>query len=136
MANSLNPPFVSLIRMSLPTIERVPPVLARDAEIIRGDAGDHSRVTMGIELKQFLSRPSISTIMGDKDGQVPYEPHVSFVGIFLQRSPLPVELKLQEFLAVDVEFERFASFAKSFWIPPDQLFRPISPGFLLICSLE
>jgi hypothetical protein len=101
----VNPPGISCLSQDLPTIKRVPPQLARRAEIIGRDSGHNPRPSVILELKQLWMGPHIGTVVGHKDRDIAENADAPFTTIGPKRRPLPEELILYVLVGFNFFFE-------------------------------
>src|ERR1700760_2007945 len=72
-AKAVDPPLVARGGEHIPAIDRIPPELARGAEIIRGNSRDDGGRAIGVEVEKLGVRPYVGAIVGDVDGNVSHE---------------------------------------------------------------
>ena len=125
--HAFNPPRETIGEHALPIEDRISPVLARLAEIIRRHAGDHDRRAIGIELELIGIGPDIRRIMRHKDRNVADHFDAAPVAVGLQIEPLFEEEKLIELLRFDLVMKFLTSAPQGRGCTPSQRLFPLVP---------
>src|SRR5262249_38388659 len=101
MAESLYPPTVATLLHHVPAVNRIPPQLARLAEIIRRDARDQRRRAFVIEVEEMAVGPDVGAVVRDEDRGVADDLDPMFVGVAGEAEPLLEKEELVELLRAD-----------------------------------
>ena len=95
-SQAVQPPAVTSLGQGGPVVERIAPALAGGGEVVGGYAGDGGGAAGLVQKEQFPVRPDVGAVVGDEDGQVTEQAHVTPVGLVTQGQPLALEQVLLE----------------------------------------
>jgi len=102
MPKPLDPPIVAVFFVSFPVVERIAPELSVFGEVVGRAAGNGFRVAfLGVELKEFWVLPDIGAVESNENRNIADDLDASFLGVFLNGSPLPESKVLEEALSFD-----------------------------------
>ena len=74
LAEALDPPAVAVLREDVPAVERVPPELARRAEVVGRHPGDGLGPPVRVHREEAAVRPDVGAAGSDVDRDVPHDP--------------------------------------------------------------
>ena len=120
------PPAVAVFLKCIPVVERVPPVLAVLAEIVRRDSGMDTAPAVFIHPEDSPVRPDISTVRRHIHRDVAHHPDAAAVRVFFKRTPFSREPVLLVHDAADQIGLFFLGFPERFFnIRQPVLIRPV-----------
>src|SRR5262245_35378516 len=134
LAESLYPPTIAAFFHHVPAVNRIPPQLARLAEIIRRDARDQRRRAFIIEVEEMAVGPDVGAVVRDEDRGVADDPDPMFVGVAGEVEPLFEKEELVELLRADFDRMVLAEKMHGFVFAVAQVgipFRPL-PAVVLV----
>ena len=113
--------------MVIPAVQRIAPYLSVSRETVRRTTSDLCGTVLFIQLEHFRLCPNIAAIRRHIDRHIANNQNVLIVGIFLQRTPLLIELKLQILLELYFKVQLFAVVVQSRSIVHTDILRPLGP---------
>ena len=136
IAETTNPPIITILLHNLPVVLRVAPQLASLAEIIWRYTSHLIWSAILIQLEELLMRPGIGTIQRNKDRHISHNLNALLVGIFLQILPLLIEHILLEMDFPNLKGKLFLHSSQSHLITADKLRIPLIPALAIVPILQ
>ena len=135
-AKPFQPPPVAIASQNIPAVNRIPPKLARLAEVIRRNARHDGRVPVRIEMIMLWVDPDIGAVMRDIDRQVAHQPDPAVAAMLAQLPPLRKKSELLELLNRDRLCQLFPPVRQCRRPSPSDARFPMAPAVPSCCCFS
>ncbi len=121
------PPPVARLLVILPTVQRIPPELARCRKTVGRAAGYRGGLLPFVKLEQLRMRPDVRAVHGRVYGYVPDDLYPLLVCVRFQLAPLTEEFILHILLELNVIVQLPAAEVQRVFLAQTDLLRPFRP---------
>ena len=105
-------------------------MLPRFAEVVGRYAGNDTRTTLSVEIKELLIGPDIGAVRRNKDRHVADDFNTAGIGVFLECRPLAEETPLTELPEIAFVGQFFCGLTQCFGFALREIDRPVLPNLV------